>query len=187
MGDNIEFNSHVGQMRSTYEADHHIVDRGNVAYNHGSYGMPCGGIDNVCHYNNTSFRLNQLGSWNAPVCGYNDESGNYSLDSQNVNNLYADNGDGPPILGDSSGNTVTSSNNLCFLTGAHAHGGTFGQRRISFDVSTSAASRVSDSRWFESGSRPNRGRCCEVGRNMLHCDRRKTFVDPRLHVFSTEQ
>jgi hypothetical protein len=38
-----------------------------------------------------------------------------------------------------------------------SHGGTFGQRRISFDVSTSAASRVSDSGWFESGSRSGPG------------------------------
>lgn len=120
MGDNIELNSHVLQMRSTYEADHDIVYRGNVAYNHGSYGMQCGGIDRVYYFNNTSYQLNQLAGWNAPVCGYNEESGNYSLDNQNLNNLFADNGDGPPILGDTTGNSVTSSNNLCFLTGAHA-------------------------------------------------------------------
>jgi len=160
MGDNVESNSHVLQMRSTYPDDHHIIFRGNVAYNHGSYAMQCGGIDNVYYFNNTIHHINTQQSWAASACRYNEESGNLSLDNFNLNNIYSDIGDGPPINVDSGGNACTASNNLCHLTGAHDSCYATGRRAARAAVLNGPAlSWVVDSDrrfapWRRPGSRP---------------------------------
>ena len=47
MGDNIEYHSHILQMRNGNSDDHHLIFRGNVGYNHGSYAMQCGGYSKI--------------------------------------------------------------------------------------------------------------------------------------------
>jgi len=121
MGDNIESNSHILQMRSESGLnDHHIFFRGNVGYNHGSYAMQCAGVDNVYYYGNTIDQINTESSWGASACRYNTEGGNNpSLNNHNFNNIFSDIGSGP-ALNIESGNTVDASHNLCYDTGGHA-------------------------------------------------------------------
>jgi hypothetical protein len=128
MGDNIEYNSHILQMRTEYPADHHILFRGNIGYNHGAYAMQSSGVDNVYFYSNTLHDLNNLQTWAASMAGYSGEPRDTQTDgstrNHNLNNIYSDSGPrrGPPISIDSrcASCSVTASNNLCFETGAHS-------------------------------------------------------------------
>jgi hypothetical protein len=119
LGDNIELNSHILQMRTQDSSpDHHIIFRGNVGFNHGSYGMQCGGVDNVYWYNNTIHDINNLAGWAAPAARYNSEGSDDSLDNHNFNNIYSDTGDGPPVSVEETC-SCEASNNGCFETGDH--------------------------------------------------------------------
>jgi hypothetical protein len=118
MGDNIERNSHILQMRTDDSSEHHVIFRGNVGYNHGSYAMQCGGADNVYFYNNTLYRMNYPGGI-GNATSYNAESGEYALNNYNFNNIYSETGKSPIAV--QTGNSCTSSNNLCYsLTAGHA-------------------------------------------------------------------
>ncbi|MBN2494947.1 MAG: Ig-like domain-containing protein [Deltaproteobacteria bacterium] len=119
MGDNIELNSHILQMRTQDGSpDHHILFRGNVGYRHGSYAMQCGGVDNVYYYHNTIHAINARAGWAAPAARYNSEGADDSLDNSNFNNLYSEIGDGPPLSVE-AGCACTASHNGCQATGAH--------------------------------------------------------------------
>ncbi|MFH1051706.1 MAG: Ig-like domain-containing protein [bacterium] len=120
MGDNIETNSHILQMRTNNSDDHHIIFRGNVGYNHGSYAMQCGGVDNVYYYNNTIHEINTVNPGNSGI-GYNSEGEDNALNNQNFNNIFSEFGNGtkPPIIIGASC-TLASSNNVCYLAGTHS-------------------------------------------------------------------
>ncbi len=119
MGDNAEANSHILQMRRTQgDDDHHILFRGNVGYNHGSYAMQCGGIDYVYFYNNTIHKINTVNGSNSAT-GYNAEGTNYAMNNHNFNNIYSDIGTGRPIY-IADGCSCVTSDNVCFETGDHA-------------------------------------------------------------------
>jgi len=81
MGNNIEANSHILQMRTNNSDDHHIIFRGNVGFNHGSYAMQCGGVDNVYYYNNTIHEINTVNPGNSGI-GYNSEGSDNALNNQ---------------------------------------------------------------------------------------------------------
>jgi len=118
MGDNVEANSHILQMRRTQgDDDHHIIFRGNVGYNHGSYAMQCGGIDYVYYYNNTIHDINNVNGSNSAT-GYNAEGTNYATNNHNFNNIYSDIGTGRPIYV-ATGCSCVTSDNVCFETGDH--------------------------------------------------------------------
>ena len=112
MGDNIEINSHILQMRADNPQTRDIIFRGNVGYNFGSYVMQSGGIDNVYFYNNA---FHQMGGGPA----YNAESGNPSNGNYNFNNIYSII-PGNYLITAVGGSTFTASNNLCFSTFSHA-------------------------------------------------------------------
>jgi hypothetical protein len=122
MGDNIEYHSHILQMRieTTNDEMHYILFRGNVGYNHGSYAMQSGGVDNVYYYNNTIHNINTQATWAAPATYYNAEGVDNSLNNHNFNNIYTENQSGGPPISVGTGCTCSSSNNLCFETGSHA-------------------------------------------------------------------
>lgn len=122
MGDNVERNSHILQMRSPAGLDdHHILFRGNVGYNHGSYAMQCAGVDNVYYYSNTIDEMltksQTGGSWIPAVWGYNNELGNNPTeDNLNFNNIVSDNAGRPIYFEEGAGNSVDASHNLCYDT-----------------------------------------------------------------------
>jgi chitodextrinase len=116
MGDNIEHHSHILQMRDSLGYDQNIIFRGNIGYNHGSYAMQCGGVDNVYFYNNTIHQVN-ADNITESATGYNAEGSNYSLNNHNFNNIYSDVGGKPIVV--MSGNSCASSKNLGYLTGSH--------------------------------------------------------------------
>ncbi|MFP4401233.1 MAG: DUF4215 domain-containing protein [Candidatus Woesearchaeota archaeon] len=119
MGDNVESNSHILQMRDSYDVAPYKIFRGNVGYNHGSYAMQCAGVDNVYVYGNTIHDINNLnpdsGAW-----GYNDEGTNPAENAYNFNNVISDGGASPILIWDGHSSHVTASNNLCYQTGSHS-------------------------------------------------------------------
>lgn len=120
MGDNIESNSHILQMRTANSDDHNIIFRGNVAYNFGSYAMQCGGVDNVYYYNNTIHDINNISPGN-PGIGYNAEGADYALNNFNFNNIFSEIGNGTrPVISVQSGCTVEITNNFCHLAGSQS-------------------------------------------------------------------
>jgi hypothetical protein len=121
MGDNIELNSHVLQMRDTIVAgDHEIIFRGNVSYNVGAYALQSGGIDYVRHYNNTFYQMLTQHSSGLANMYYNAEGGDPSINNHNFNNIFADIPVGNSVIYTSGGSSVTASNNICYHTANHA-------------------------------------------------------------------
>lgn len=121
MGDNIELNSHVLQMRETSgDGAGKIIFRGNVSYNVGSYALQAGSIDYVRHYNNTFYRMCTRTEGTGTVFIYNPESGDDSIGNHNFNNIIAEVNTSHNIIWATTESSVTASNNLCYNSRSHA-------------------------------------------------------------------
>jgi predicted heme/steroid binding protein len=120
LGDNVELNSHVLQMRDTINAgDNEIIFRGNVAYNLGAYALQAGGIDYVRHYNNVFYNMMTQSSSGLSNFRYNVEGGNPSIGNHNFNNIIQTMPLGDSLFSVEGASTLTSSNNLCYNTPVH--------------------------------------------------------------------
>ncbi|HPQ44607.1 MAG TPA: hypothetical protein PKZ42_10310 [Syntrophales bacterium] len=126
MGDNVEQNSHVLQMRGgivTDSDDHDILFRFNVAYNHGSYGLQAGGVDNVRYINNTLVDLNTWKTNGLTILRFNPEGGDPSINNSAFNNIFYNTYVSSTLISVESGCSATVSNNLGYNTNATAGGG----------------------------------------------------------------
>ncbi len=115
MYDNVAGNSHVNQHRNTVaNGDTHILIRGNVAHNVGSYALQCGAIPYVAVYDNTYVGVSTLATRTASAINWNAEGGNPSLNGYAFNNIFQDTATTgySTLFSISGGSSVTKSNNV---------------------------------------------------------------------------
>jgi len=121
--DNVDENSHYLQMRVNGDpTTQEILFRGNVGSNFGSYALQAGGVDYVRYYNNTLVDMNAPPYPENFAFRFNTDGGEYSQYNHMFNNIFyvVSRSDSGVIILVESGNSATTSDNLCYSSGTHS-------------------------------------------------------------------